>query len=65
MVKSEEEIRNRIKELESNLKRNETIYGTFPDEFSNRRILIQSFNIESQLYALYDVLGEKYKYKHM
>lgn len=63
-VLQETEIRNRIAELESKLKQNEELYKTArcPDDM---RILTHSFNIESQLYALHWVLGEKYTYKHM
>lgn len=65
MVKSENEIRIRIKELESKLRENEVIYPSLSNDiYAQNKMLMQSFNIESQLEALYYVLGEPYIYKH-
>lgn len=65
MVKSENEIRERIKELESILHHEETMfYDETYSRFKND-ILMRAFNIESQLSALHYVLGEEYKYKHL
>ena len=65
MVKSESEIRKSIRSLEIKLQENETRFMSSTDIFLKNRLLMQSFNIESQLYALHFVLGETYKYKHM
>ena len=65
MVKTESEIRLRIKELELKLQENENIYKLLSDEYLKRKMLMQSFNIESQLDALYFVLGESYAYKYL
>ena len=62
---SEEEIRECISNLEKKLKENETLFATSEDIFLKRKLLTNSFNIESQLYAFYYVLGEKYVYKHL
>jgi len=61
-MKTEAEIRERIHELENLLRRNEILHREMPA--FRQRILLESFNIESQLYALYYVLGEEYEYKH-
>lgn len=63
-VLNESEIRNRIEELETKLKANEELYKTATYPY-DKRILMNSYNIESQLDALHYVLGEKYTYKHM
>jgi hypothetical protein len=65
MVKQENEIRERINELNTELRHNEEAYPSIRDPFIKNRILMQSFNIESQLYALHYVLGEEYVYKHI
>lgn len=65
-MKSEAEIREYIEQLEKNLKINEELYPKLcNDYFCGPRLLRQSYNIESQLYALYYVLGIEYKYKHL
>ena len=63
MVKQEKEIRERIDYLNSRLQQNEEAYKT-ADIFVKDRLLVQSYNIESQLEALHFVLGERYVYKH-
>lgn len=64
MVMNECYIRKRIAELEDLLKTNEILYRA-DAPLTSRKILMQSFNIESQLQALHYVLGEEYKYKHL
>lgn len=65
MVRSEEEIRECISNLEKKLKENENLFAATEDIFLKQRLLTNSFNIESQLYAFYYVLGERYEYKHL
>ena len=62
---TEEQIKQRIEYLETKLKENEESYRVTTDFFFKQRLLTQSFNIESQLDALYFVLGINYVYKHM
>lgn len=62
---TEEQIKERIEYLEAELKENEESYKVTTDFFFKRRLLTQSFNIESQLDALHFVLGINYEYKHM
>ena len=62
---TEEQIKERIEYLETKLKENEESYKLTTDFFFKQRLLTQSFNIESQLDALYFVLGINYVYKHM
>ena len=62
---TEEQIKERIEYLETKLKENEESYKVITDLFFKRRLLTQSLNIESQLDALYFVLGINYVYKHM
>lgn len=62
---TEEQIKERIEYLETKLKENEESYKVTTDFFFKRRLLTQSLNIESQLDALYFVLGTNYVYKHM
>ena len=62
---TEEQIKERIKYLEAKLKENEESYKVITDFYFKRRLLTQSLNIESQLDALYFVLGINYVYKHM
>ena len=62
---TEEQIKQRIEYLETKLKENEESYRVMTDFFFKQRLLTQSFNIESQLDALYFVLGINYVYKHM
>jgi len=62
---SEEQIRECIKNLEEKLEYNERFFAATDDIFIKNRLLTNSFNIESQLYAFYHVLGEEYKYKHL
>lgn len=67
---SEDEVRKRIKELEVQLTSNEEMYSlsntdSYTDNEIRRRILMKCYNIESQLDALYYVLGKQYLYKHM
>ena len=65
MVIDENKIRERIKYLEDKLQENADLYPVLDDAFLKRRLTQQSFNIESQLYALHYVLGEDYEYKYM
>lgn len=67
MIIDECDIQKYIKELEELLKRNELLYANpqFQSDAFKNRLLMQSFNIESQLYALHFVLGKEYTYKHM
>lgn len=60
---SENEILERIKELEIQLKQCEALYET-RNIYNQNRALMAAFNVESQLDALHFVLGEKYVYKH-
>jgi hypothetical protein len=60
---SENEILERIKELEKQLKLCEELYAT-GNIYNQNRALTTAFNVESQLDALYYVLGKKYVYKH-
>lgn len=62
---SEEEIRECISNLEKKLKENENLFAISEDIFLKQRLLTNSFNIESQLYAFYYVLGKEYVYKHL
>lgn len=62
---TEEQIKERIEYLEAKLKENEESYKVITDFYFKRRLLTQSLNIESQLDALYFVLGINYVYKHM
>ena len=62
---TEEQIKQRIEYLETKLKENEESYRVMTDYYFKQRLLTQSFNIESQLDALYFVLGINYVYKHM
>lgn len=66
---SENKVRERIKQLEDELKSNEERYyslnpNSYTENEIRRNILMKCYNIESQLDALYYVLGEKYFYKH-
>ena len=63
MVLSEIEIEKRIEELETQLKLAEILY-TSRNIYAQNRALMIAFNVESQLDALYFVLGKKYVYKH-
>lgn len=60
---SENDIAERIKELEEHLKLCEELYAT-GNMYDKNRALIAAFNTESQLDALYYTLGKKYVYKH-
>ena len=67
---SETEVRERIEYLEVLLTNNEELYSlsntdSYTDNEIRRKILMKCYNIESQLDALYYVLGKKYIYKHM
>lgn len=67
---SEKEVRERIKYLEALLTDNEELYSlsntdSYTGNEIRRKILMKCYNIESQLDALYYVLGKKYIYKHM
>ena len=67
---SEKEVRERIEYLEVTLINNEELYSlsntdSYTDYEVRRKILMKCYNIESQLDALYYVLGEKYIYRHM
>lgn len=64
MLISEDAIRKRIMDLEDILKRNAKYYPLLEDPNLKRRLTVQSFNIESQLYALYFTLGMEYEYKY-
>ena len=64
-----DKIKERINELESMLDANEEIYHSLNsyDYYENEtkiKILWQCYNIESQLEALYYVLGKQYVYKY-
>lgn len=66
---SEEMIKNRIKELESELSRYEELYsliGTenYLDDMERRKILMKCYKIESQLEVCYFFLGKTYIFKH-
>ena len=65
MVIYEEDIRNRINRLENQLKDNAALYSIVSDDNLKRQLLMQSFNIESQLQGLYYTLGLEYKYKYL
>ena len=65
MIISEDKIRKRIEDLKERLQENADSYPSVEDPFFQKRLMMQSFNIESQLYALHYVLGEDYKYKYM
>lgn len=65
MVIYEEDIRDRINHLEHQLKDNVALYSIVSDDSLKRRLLMQSFNIESQLQGLYYTLGVEYKYKYL
>lgn len=66
MVIDEGDIRKRIQELEDKLEKNVKLFPSLMnDAYMQRKLTMQSFNIESQLYALHFVLNEKYEYKHM
>lgn len=60
---TENEIVERIKELEIQLKLCEALYAT-GNIYNQNRALMAAFNVESQLDALHYVLGKKYVYKH-
>ena len=66
---SEDKIKGRINELESILDSNEELfhslnsYNYYENEIK-RNILWKCYNIESQLEALYYVLGKQYVYRH-
>jgi len=60
---SENEIIERIEELEKQLKLAELLYKS-ANVYDQNRALMAAFNVESQLDALYFVLGKKYVYKH-
>ena len=66
---SEDKIKGRINELESILDSNEKLfyslnsYNYYENEIK-RNILWKCYNIESQLEALYYVLGKQYVYRH-
>ena len=60
---SENEIIERIKELETRLKLCEELYAT-GNRYNQNRALMAAFNTESQLDALFYCLGKKYTYKH-
>ena len=78
---TENEVREKIKELEELLKEYERMYYSLDPIYSEspygmisedwgkesmrRKILMRAFNIESRLAAYHDVLGEEYFYKHM
>ena len=64
-----DKIKERINELESMLDANEEFYHSLnsDDYYENEtkiKILWQCYNIESQLEALYYVLGRQYVYKY-
>ena len=65
----EDKIKGRINELESILDSNEELfhslnsYNYYENEIK-RNILWKCYNIESQLEALYYVLGKQYAYRH-
>ena len=65
----EDKIKGRINELESILDSNEKLfyslnsYNYYENEIK-RNILWKCYNIESQLEALYYVLGKQYVYRH-
>lgn len=66
---SKDEIKERINELESMLDTNEEFYHSLnsDDYCENKtkiRILWKCYNIESQLEALYYVLGKQYVYRY-
>lgn len=62
---SELEVKERIDTLETQLRINETLFEAYTDVYTKRRITQLVFNIESQLQALYYVLGQEYTYKHL
>lgn len=66
---SKDKIKKRINELESMLDTNEEIfYSLNSDDYyeneTKRNILWKCYNIESQLEALYYVLGKQYVYRY-
>lgn len=66
---SEDKIKKRIKKLESILGDNERIFHSlnsdnYYENETKRNILWKCYNIESQLEALYYVLGKQYVYKY-
>lgn len=65
MVIYEEDIIKRISRLEHRLKDNVALYSIVSDDSLKRQLLMQSFNIESQLQGLYYTLGLEYKYKYL
>lgn len=63
---SENEVRKRIRELEEQLKHNDEYYNLLIHSVNTdelKRTIMHCHSIESQLDALYHVLGEKYYYK--
>lgn len=60
---SENKIKERIEELEKQLKLAEELYAT-GNIYNQKRALMSAFNTESQLDALHFVLGKKYVYRH-
>lgn len=60
---TEEEIRGRIKFLEERLQLVELMWYS-GNIYTRNRAIVSALNVESQLDALYFVLGEKYVYKH-
>jgi len=60
---SENEILERIDELEKQLNLAEMLYAT-GNIYDQNRALMSAFNVESRLDALHYVLGKKYVYKH-
>ena len=66
---SEDKIKERINELESILDSNEELFHSlnsynYYENETKRNILFQCHSIESQLEALYYVLGKQYVYRH-
>lgn len=65
MVIYEEDIIKRISRLEHRLRDSVALYSIVSDDSLKRQLLMQSFNIESQLEGLYYTLGLEYKYKYL